>query len=519
MRIKPLKSPITTHEVFSAVKKLRNNRAAGPDAIPGELLKYGTESLNTIIADTLNQVFEKGEDIELGTGTLIVLPKPGKPAGLLSRLRPIVLLNTVRKVLSIITLNRIRPAVDSIISPCQSGFRPNRSTADAVWAHKWMIARIMKVKETIHVLGIDLSRAFDTIDRDKLLEEMQTIVDEDCWRMTHALLNKTTLVVRIKSSLSKAFETNIGTPQGDALSPVLFTLYLELALRKLREVCPQPMADASLPAEIEYADDTDFISSVPTHIESIKATAPTFLQAWNLSMNTEKTEHTILKREGNKEDETWRKTKKLGTLLGDNEELKRRKQLATSSMANMWKVWSRKNNKISLQKRILLYNSYITPILAYNSGTWALSKAETEELDRFHRKQLRSVIGVYYPNTISNVKLYERCKCDKMSSLIRKNRWRLLGHVLRMANNIPAKKSMLSYFNEGIGFRGRPRITLPSIINSELEAIATKYPEIRKQHQLPAQLKSVTDLQMLEQSARQRKNWSNLVDAVHVLLQ
>ena len=88
------------------------------------------------------------------------------------------------------------------------------------------------------------------------------------------------------------FETNIGTPKGDVLSPVLFTLYLELTLRKLREACPRPMADESLPAEIEYADDTDFITSELTHIELIKATAPTCLNAWNLAMNTEKTEHT-----------------------------------------------------------------------------------------------------------------------------------------------------------------------------------------------------------------------------------
>ena len=136
------------------------------------------------------------------------------------------------------------------------------------------------------------------------------------------------------------------------------------------------MADESLPTEIEYADDTDFITSELTHIKLIKATAPTCLNAWNLAMNTEKTENTILKRECDKEDEIWMKTKKLGTFLGDSEELKRRKQLATSSMANMWKVWSRKNNKISLQKRILLYNTYITSILVCNSGTWALSKAE-----------------------------------------------------------------------------------------------------------------------------------------------
>ena len=66
------------------------------------------------------------------------------------------------------------------------------------------------MKELIHILGIDLSRAFDTIDRNLLLKEMKTIVDEDSWRMTHTLLNNTTLQARIKNILSEPFETNIG---------------------------------------------------------------------------------------------------------------------------------------------------------------------------------------------------------------------------------------------------------------------------------------------------------------------
>ena len=40
-------------------------------------------------------------------------------------------------------------------------------------------------------------------------------------------------------------------------------------------------------------------------------------------MNTEKTEWTTLKRGKEKKDETWRTTKKLGTLLGDREEMLR----------------------------------------------------------------------------------------------------------------------------------------------------------------------------------------------------
>ena len=99
-KIGPLNNQITNREVERALRKLKNGRATGPDGIPGELLKYSDPLLHQEIAEKLNIMLENGEDFELGKGTLIVLPKPGKPPGEMSSLRPIVLLNTIRKTLS-----------------------------------------------------------------------------------------------------------------------------------------------------------------------------------------------------------------------------------------------------------------------------------------------------------------------------------------------------------------------------------------------------------------------------------
>ena len=59
----------------------------------------------------------------------------------------------------------------------------------------------------------------------------------------------------------KPFESNIGSPQGDSLSPVLFSIYLENALKEVRTILPRPTSDfeKTLPTEIAYADDVDFI--------------------------------------------------------------------------------------------------------------------------------------------------------------------------------------------------------------------------------------------------------------------
>ena len=93
-----------------SLNKLNNNRATGPDAIPGELYKYGSYALTHSITNIFNVIFETHEDIDINKGDMITPPKPGKPKGPVKNLRPLTLLNTIRKALSLITLERIRPS-------------------------------------------------------------------------------------------------------------------------------------------------------------------------------------------------------------------------------------------------------------------------------------------------------------------------------------------------------------------------------------------------------------------------
>ena len=367
------------------------------------------------------------------------------------------------------------------------------------------------------------------LDRKKLLDQALLIFNKDECRLISYLLDRTTLQARFKTALSAPFTTTWGSPQGDSLSPTLFVIYLECALRQLRPLIPRPASDRFLPPEVCYADDTDFISTSPSHISLIQTKSASTLADWNLLVNDTKTERTTLKRGTNntEEEEPWRNSKKLGTLLGDRQELARRKQLAANALNTTRVLWS-KSSRVSVRRRIRIYNAYVLPILTYNMSTWALTKSDECELDAFHRRQLRTVLAIRWPEHISNEDLYQRTGSKPVSEDMFRARWRMLGHTLRMADDIPAKRTMLAYFTHtspAARYAGRPRITLPTKINSDLThihevAAAAAAPRRAPAwtRTLPTRLTTLSELHQLEKLARARKGWQKLVDSAHTLL-
>ena len=121
----------------------------------------------------------------------------------------------------------------------------------------------------------------------------------------------------------------------------------------------------------------------------------------NLVVNDTKTEHTIIERGKKRNEEEWRNVKKLGSLLGDGEDIIRRKQLAIVANKEFNQLWIRKE-KLSLRVRLRIYNSLVKPILLYNCGTWGINKKEEDSLNAFNRRQLRYVLKINHPHHISN---------------------------------------------------------------------------------------------------------------------
>ena len=135
------------------------------------------------------------------------------------------------------------------------------------------------------------------------------------------------------------------------------------------------------------------------------------------------------------------KNEKLGSLLGSYEDMKRRIQLPYAASNTIKKTWC--HRKIHINKKLQLYKSTVKPILLYSPGTWGLTKKEQNEIDVTHRRQLTTLIN---NKKICSNKLYEKCKEEEISVTIKRNKWKLFGHILRLPLNTPANESMKYYF-------------------------------------------------------------------------
>ena len=307
---------------------------------------------------------------------------------------------------------------------------------------------------------------------------------------------------------SAIIRTTVGTPQGDGLSPILFNVYLEAALKELRPKLPPTQR---LTRELIYADDMDLICHSEQEARNYVPIISNTLSQWNLKVNETKTEITVIERTKNE----WKNVRKLGNLINEEEDIKRRKILAQNAFRDLLNIWYRQN-LISERKRICLYEALVLPILLYNCGTWGLTKKNLESLDALHRKQLRRVIGVIWPERINNQDLYERCRVRPVSLRIKQQRWKLFGHILRRDDNIPAQTAMKEYFNTGKKYRGQTPTSLPSTLSADLQTyhhLLQSAPELLSPQpptNVPLHIKTEQDLLALKSLAQDRDAWRNI---------
>lgn len=248
--------------LYNAYRIVRANK--GAPGIDGVTVKaYG---LN--LEEELTQLHH-----ELKTATYeprpvlrVEIPKPDgskRPLGI-----PTVRDRVVQQAL----LNVLQPIFDPEFHPSSYGYRPKRSSQQAVAKAD----RFMNKYGLKHVVDMDLSKCFDRLDHDLIIQSVNRKVSDG---KVLKLIKKFLTAGVMKDG---AYErTDIGSPQGGVISPLLANIYLDYFDQKMK---------GKRIRIVRYAD--DILIFAKTHREAVKnlQIATEILEdELKLKVNTEKT--------------------------------------------------------------------------------------------------------------------------------------------------------------------------------------------------------------------------------------
>ncbi|NEQ72285.1 MAG: group II intron reverse transcriptase/maturase [Okeania sp. SIO2C9] len=215
------------------------------------------------------------------------IPKPGK-----NEKRPLGIPTMYDRALQALVKLGMEPEWEARFEPNSYGFRPGRSTHDAIEAIHISINHKPK-----YVLDADISKCFDRINHDALLGKIgqspyRRLIKQ--WLKSGAFDNNQFL---------KSVE---GTPQGGVISPLLGNIALhgmEQCLNKFAESLPGKKRDNKTALSlIRYADDFVILHKDIKVVLQAKAVIQEWLSQIGLELKPEKTKiaHTLEEYEGNK---------------------------------------------------------------------------------------------------------------------------------------------------------------------------------------------------------------------------
>jgi len=465
----PARAP-SLAEVQEAIAALKNT-SAGLCGISAPILKHGgwvvVEWLHRVISATWASNMAPTE----WKASLFTFLYKGKGDNMdPDNFRGISLLSVCAKVYTQILLSRLTPILEPTLSESQCGFRKGRGCADLHFSLRRLSELARAHRAPLWVSFVDFRKAFDSVNREAL------------WAILAARGVPPKLVtllqdsytgcegrVRVDTATSDPFQIRSGVRQGCALSPLLFSTFIDTVIR---EAIPPEVANVagyqvgvelngrltapshpSDPGQVRtlsitdllYADDAALVSRSKAGLTDLLTRLQNVAEKWGLVINIAKTKCMVfhplsktaalpspIRLQGGHVQFVDRFVY-LGTVWTPSgsldAEITRRSGIARAAINQLQPLWSMRGIHRSLKTQVA--KALIPPALTYCCETWAPTKHQVECLDVVLHQGLRKALGVTVLDRVRNATLRQLTNVDDMGTYTCLQRLRYLGHVAR----------------------------------------------------------------------------------------
>lgn len=378
------------------------NKACTEDGINSEIMKKAWPHIDKQFVELINISLQTGEFPADWKNSLITPIQKVQNTIKANEFRPINVLPTFEKILETVVYKQLIKYVEknNILVTEQSGFRESHSCETTLQnvLNEWKIKCDNKQKTGVAFL--DFKRAFETIDRDKLIKKLnKNGIKGNVLKWFKSYLTDRTQQVKFNNVTSSKRKTKYGVPQGSILGPILFLIYINDLKGELK-YCKCKM----------FADDTIIYYSSSDSIEIVNKINYDLskLSIWfknNISLNVSKTKFMLVRgvrasvpkiicdiKIENSKIENVDEIKYLGVIIDKHLNFKEHVKYIIKKIAKKVNFLFRLGDSVSPLTRTTVYKSLIAPHFDYCSTVF-LSIGETE-LDLLQKAQNRAMRAI-----------------------------------------------------------------------------------------------------------------------------
>ena len=216
--------------MLKSINNLKLNIACASDLILNEILKSSKTKMLSAFTKLFNMVFATGFVPEQWCqGIISPIYKNKGDKGNPDNYRGITILSCFGKLFTSVLNNRLNKYLENMNIRCQeqTGFRKQYSTNDNIFNLKCSIDLCWFRGKRLYCAFLDYKKAFGYINRTYLWQKLiSNNIDGKMFKIIHSLYAHAKSCVKSGHAQSASFSSNVGVRQGENLSPVLFSLFL-----------------------------------------------------------------------------------------------------------------------------------------------------------------------------------------------------------------------------------------------------------------------------------------------------
>lgn len=395
-----LQAKIRVEEVRRALKTLQNGKSGGPDGLVNELLKQGGPMLEQGLTEVFNLVWRSTTPPDSWwTGITVSLFKKGDRLDP-NNYRGITLLNVLGKLFCRILNTRLKAVIT--LQEEQGGFRDHRGTEDPLFVLTDLMAKKKVTGQPLFLAFLDIQKAYDRVWRPGLWKKLwDKGIRGRMWHMLRALYGKVSNQAVAGGAVSASYELALGLKQGCVLSPLLFNVFIDDLIVEVKALKLGVSVGNVHVSLLLFADDIVLLAESEADLQRSLAAVESWCRRWRLELNASKSEVMVVNGAlagtitcAGQPLKLVSQFRYLGLVLNDEcdwsatiDHALTKAKKASHRLSRLLRL-----QILSVQTRLLLWNSLVRPILEYGAAIWWADKKQLKALESVQLSALRIIL-------------------------------------------------------------------------------------------------------------------------------